>query len=183
MICCKQHTCPTIGNRSNNKRNTWGGKVCWRTWSNCWGNKKGSKLSMYCNNLVKYTCWGCPQTATALLRCSTPVSISPWASNSSPSCTFNNVHVNNSKSLCCKVKTVPLSGKIAERLHDLSDPAELSIHLCYDFFDSFFCHGASSWIQAPNAFLHRNKCNNSRKEYQLLQPVQGEIFWIWKLTF
>ena len=45
---------------------TWGGRVCCKTPSNECG-------------------W--PQTATASPRCSTPASMSPCASNSSPSCT------------------------------------------------------------------------------------------------
>ena len=45
--------------------NTGGGRVCCHTCS---------------------TCCGCPHTAVAFVRWSTPFSYSPWASNSSPSC-------------------------------------------------------------------------------------------------
>ena len=45
--------------------NTGGGRVCCNTCSNC---------------------CGCPHTAVAFVRWSTPFSYSPWASNSSPSC-------------------------------------------------------------------------------------------------
>lgn len=45
--------------------NTGGGRVCCNTCSNC---------------------CGCPHTAIAFVRWSTPFSYSPWASNSSPSC-------------------------------------------------------------------------------------------------
>ena len=57
-------TCPTTGNLSINKLNTWGGSVCPRT----------------CNS-----CWGWPQTLTALAMWSTHSFIFPCPNNSSPS--------------------------------------------------------------------------------------------------
>lgn len=66
FFCMNFCTWPTIGSRCTKIWKIGGGRVFWRTVSNC---------------------AGCPHTATALAKCSIPPSISPQASISSPSWT------------------------------------------------------------------------------------------------